>query len=79
MTHVVLKLNAAEKDTQDQVYADTKMDLKEFLDRCLDKPASFKLADPMGGHQSEVTLQAKYIPVDIAIEPRESVNSACSA
>jgi len=46
MTQVVLKLNAAEKDTLDQVYADTKMDLKEFLERCLVRaPTQWPIAD----------------------------------
>jgi hypothetical protein len=31
-THVLLKLNSAEKDTQDEVYADMRIDLRSFLE-----------------------------------------------
>ena len=35
MTQVILKLNAAEKDTRDEVFAEVKMDARDFLERFL--------------------------------------------
>lgn len=40
-----------------------------------DKAATFVLTDGMGGNRNTVVISAKYIPVDITLEPRESVNS----
>jgi len=40
-----------------------------------DKPAEFVLTDDMGGHKSTVTISAKYVPVPITLEMRETVNS----
>jgi len=40
-----------------------------------DKPTEFCLTDNRGLSKSYITVCAKYIPVEITIEPRESVNS----
>lgn len=47
----------------------------ELNRRSQDQPASFTLTDEFGGNVNTVTIACKYIPVDIKIEPRESVNS----
>lgn len=47
-----------------------------FLEACLDKPSTFTLTDSNGGSRSTVTIAAKYIPIDMQIEPRESINNS---
>ncbi|MBW0500252.1 hypothetical protein O181_039967 [Austropuccinia psidii MF-1] len=74
----VLKLNVAEKDTREEVYAEYTSGLKPFLDDCLEGPHEFVLEDLEGGHQSMVSIQCHYIPIPITLEPRESINSQWS-
>jgi hypothetical protein len=51
--------------------------MNQFLEQCLDRPATFTLNPTDGsGTRSTVLIQAKYIPVDMQILPRESINSA---
>lgn len=40
-----------------------------------DKPAEFMLTNENGGNRSTVTISAKYVPVPIKLEMRETVNS----
>ena len=30
-----------------------------------------------GGERNQITLNARFVPVDIKLEPRESINSEC--
>ncbi|PLW09166.1 hypothetical protein PCASD_23053 [Puccinia coronata f. sp. avenae] len=71
----ILKLNVADKDTREEVYAEYTSDLKDFLNDCLDGPHDFLMQDLEGGHQSTVSIQCRYIPVPITLEPRESINN----
>ncbi|MBW0557662.1 hypothetical protein O181_097377 [Austropuccinia psidii MF-1] len=71
----VLKLNVAEKDTREEVYAEYTSGLKPFLDDCLEGPHEFVLEDLEGGHRSTVSIQCRYIPIPITLEPRESINN----
>ncbi|KAI8455528.1 C2 domain-containing protein [Phakopsora pachyrhizi] len=70
-----LKLNTAEKDTKEEVYAEYTSGLKPFLEECLDEPHEFVLEDLEGGNRSTVMIQCRYIPVPIILEPRESINN----
>ena len=38
-------------------------------------PTEFTLTDQDGRKESTVEIEARYIPVDITLEPRESINS----
>lgn len=49
-----------------------------FLETCLDKPSTFTLTDGNGGARNTVTIAAKYIPIDMQILPRESINNSGS-
>ncbi|KAH9818867.1 C2 domain-containing protein [Melampsora americana] len=71
----ILKLNSADKDTREEVYAQFSCSLKDFLDSCLEAPYDFVLEDLEGGHKSTVSIQCRYIPVPITLEPRESINN----
>ncbi|KAL8287656.1 hypothetical protein RQP46_003514 [Phenoliferia psychrophenolica] len=73
-SQIILKLNTAEKETREDIVASKTIDMNEFLEACLDKPTQFVLSD--GGARNVVTIAAKYIPVDITLEPRESVNNS---
>lgn len=74
-SQIILKLNTAEKDTREEIIASHTMDMNAFLEACLDKPATFVLTDAMGGNRNTIVITSKYIPVEITLEPRESVNS----
>ncbi|WAQ89720.1 hypothetical protein PtA15_11A411 [Puccinia triticina] len=71
----ILKLNVADKDTREEVYAEYTSDLKDFLNDCLDGPHEFVLQDLEGGNRSTISIQCRYIPVPITLEPRESINN----
>ncbi|KAF8525146.1 tricalbin [Hysterangium stoloniferum] len=73
--HVWLKLNGANDDEKEDVIAEFKMDVKPFLEQCLDGPKKFTLCDKDGRNESTIEVEAKYVPVNITLEPRESVNN----
>ncbi|TNY17332.1 C2 domain-containing protein [Rhodotorula diobovata] len=76
-SRIILKLNDSEKDTREDIVASIEVDLNEFLEKTLDKPATFTLLSPEpGGPRSTVTIMSKYVPVDMQILPRESVNNS---
>lgn len=41
-----------------------------------DEPATFTLKNEDGENTSTVELQARYVPVEVTLDPRESINSA---
>ncbi|GJN90164.1 hypothetical protein Rhopal_003163-T1 [Rhodotorula paludigena] len=76
-SQIILKLNDSDKDTREDIVAAVTIDLNEFLEQTLDKPATFTLVSPEpGGPRSTVTIMSKYIPIDMQILPRESVNNS---
>ncbi|GAA6043375.1 hypothetical protein JCM8097_005289 [Rhodosporidiobolus ruineniae] len=76
-SQIHLALNTAEKDTKTDIIAQTSLDTTRFLDQCLDRPATFTLAATDGsGARSTVQVMAKYIPLEMEILPRESINNS---
>ncbi|KAM0786716.1 hypothetical protein ACM66B_002158 [Microbotryomycetes sp. NB124-2] len=74
-SRIIFKLNEAEKETREDILSSLTMDVDAFLEACLDKPATFTMTDPAGGSRSTITVMAKYIPIHMEIEPRESINN----
>ncbi|GAA5974459.1 hypothetical protein JCM11641_003227 [Rhodosporidiobolus odoratus] len=76
-SQIHLALNTAEKDTRSDIIAQTSIDMNQFLEQALDRPATFSLPATDGsGARSTVQIMAKYIPVDMQILPRESINNS---
>lgn len=62
--------------TDDQsVFAEFQGNTKDVMERCLDKVGELTLASDAGTGQSTVQLTCKYIPLDVHLEPVESVNN----
>lgn len=75
-SRVWLRLNEADEGDKDDVIAEWKGDAKAFLERTLDGAAEYSLVDPNDEDKvSVVKLEARYLPVPIKLEARESVNS----
>lgn len=94
-SRMMLKLNTAEKETVDEVYAETGIELADFLERALvgfnplrcqvlpsepfcliqDSSVELTLTGARGENKSTVKLAAKFIPIHMNLEPRESVNN----
>ncbi|KDE05686.1 hypothetical protein MVLG_03920 [Microbotryum lychnidis-dioicae p1A1 Lamole] len=74
-SNMILKLNAAEKETREDIVASATIPVYQFLTSCLDKSFTFTLTDPNGGSRNTVTMAAKYIPINMVLEPRESINN----
>ena len=55
--------------------AEFKCDTKDFLEQCLRHPADFLLSQADGSNRSMIKMSARYVPVDIKLEPRESINN----
>lgn len=72
-SQIIFKLNMAEKETQEDMIGAAVMDMNEFLENTLDKRFTIPLTGSAG--RSTVVVSSKYIPVDIEIEPQESVNN----
>ncbi|GAA5874962.1 hypothetical protein JCM1840_007163 [Sporobolomyces johnsonii] len=75
-SQIIFRLNMAEKDTREDIIASATLDMNTFLEAALDKQATFTLTAPDGGARSTVVIAAKYIPVEMEILPRESINNS---
>ncbi|KAF8530946.1 tricalbin [Gautieria morchelliformis] len=72
---VCLRLNENDDSEKEDIVAECRLDAKAFLERTLDGPTKFTLQDEDEKNESIVELAAKYIPVPISLEPRESINN----
>ncbi|GAA5961362.1 hypothetical protein JCM21900_006679 [Sporobolomyces salmonicolor] len=75
-SQIIFRLNMAEKDTREEIIASATVDMNTFLEAALDKPATFTLTAPDGSARSTVVIAAKYVPVEMEILPRESINNS---
>ncbi|KAH7883879.1 C2 domain-containing protein [Phlebopus sp. FC_14] len=71
---VWLRLNENSEGDRDDIIAEWKGDAKPFLEATLDRRSSFALMDEEG-RTSTVELEARYVPVPVKLEPRESINN----
>ncbi|KZO90442.1 hypothetical protein CALVIDRAFT_542695 [Calocera viscosa TUFC12733] len=74
-SQVWLRLNEHEEGEKEELVAELRMDSKKFLEMTLDKSATFTLTHDGGSNKSTVEIRTRYIPVDVVLEPRESVNN----
>ncbi|KZT58286.1 tricalbin [Calocera cornea HHB12733] len=74
-SQVWLRLNEHEEGDKEEIVAELRMDSKKFLEMTLDKPSTFTLTRDGGSNKSMVEVRTRYIPVDVVLEPRESVNN----
>ncbi|KAI5124397.1 hypothetical protein M0805_008282 [Coniferiporia weirii] len=72
---VWLRLNENEEGEKDDVISEFKCDARLFLEQTLSGPAKFTLTDQDGGKPSTVEIETRYVPIDITLEPRESINN----
>lgn len=73
--NVWLRLNEDEEGLKEDIIGELKMKATDFIGQCLDKEADFVLTHRNGGQPSRLKLMAKYIPVPVVLEPRESMNN----
>jgi Ca2+-dependent lipid-binding protein len=74
-SRIWFRLNAADDSAKEDIVAEFRCDTKEFLELCLGSPQEFLLSQADGSNRSVVKISARYVPVDIVLEPRESINS----
>ena len=72
---VWLRLNENDEGERDDIIAEWKGDAKPFLEATLDHRTSFTLTNESGEHTSTVELEARYVPVPVTLEARESINN----
>jgi len=72
---VWLRLNEAPEGDKDNVVAQWKGDAKLFLQATLNGPHTYELEDDEGKSNSTVVVEARYIPVPVTLEPKETVNN----
>ena len=72
---VWLRLNKNDEGEKDDIVSEFKGDAKTFLEQAMSGPTKFTLADEDERRTSVVEIEARYVPVDIKLEPRESINS----
>ncbi|KAK0233307.1 C2 domain-containing protein [Armillaria fumosa] len=72
---VWLRLNDADEGDKDDIIAQYKGDAKAFLQSTLNGPQTFTLRDESEKDVSVVTIEARYVPVPVKLEPRESINN----
>ncbi|ORX40969.1 C2 domain-containing protein [Kockovaella imperatae] len=74
-SRIWLRINAGDDSSNEEIVAEFKCDTKSFLEKCMKKSCDFLLSQADGSNRSMITLSARYIPVDIKLEPRESINN----
>ncbi|OXB34399.1 transmembrane protein [Cryptococcus neoformans] len=74
-SRVWLRINAADENSKEDVVAEFKCETKDFLERCINAPYDFVLTEPDGSNRSTVQIAARFVPVDIVLQPRESINN----
>ncbi|KAK2462016.1 hypothetical protein APHAL10511_006479 [Amanita phalloides] len=74
---VWLRLNEADEGEKDDVIGVWKGEAKSFLKSTLAAPQTFTLQDPNDENKqvASVTVEARYAPVPVVLEPRETVNN----
>ena len=74
-SQVHLFLDAANEEGEDRVVAQWSGGIKEFLRDTLHGPKEYTLTDNNGRESSTIMIEARYIPVPVVLEPRESVSN----
>ncbi|KAL5495683.1 TCB2 [Sanghuangporus weigelae] len=72
---VWLRLNENDEGDKDDIIAEYKGEVRTFLDQTLSGPATFTLTSDEEKKSSVVEIETRYVPVDITLEPRESINN----
>lgn len=72
-----LRLNEADEGNKDDIVAQWRGDAKAFLQSTLNGPHTFELVDEDDRNRSTITVESRYVPVPVKLEPRESINSMC--
>ncbi|KAJ8084377.1 Tricalbin-2 [Marasmius tenuissimus] len=72
---VWLRLNEADEGEKDNIVAEWRGDAKAFLQATLEGPRTYELQDGDEKNTSTVTIETRYVPVPVKLEPRESVNN----
>lgn len=72
---VWLRLNDADEGEKDNIVAEWRGDAKAFLQATLEGSRSYELQDSDEKNTSTVTIETRYVPVPVKLEPRESVNN----
>ncbi|CAE6457960.1 unnamed protein product [Rhizoctonia solani] len=72
---VWLRLNENDEGEKEDIIAEFKLDAKQFLEEALAGPTTFNLSGQDGKNASTIRIQAKYVPVEIKLDPRESINN----
>ena len=70
-----LLLRISMEGEKDDIVSEFKGDAKTFLEQAMSGPTKFTLTDEDERRTSVVEIEARYVPVDIKLEPRESINS----
>ncbi|KAI0318989.1 tricalbin [Amylostereum chailletii] len=72
---VWLRLNEADVGDKDDILGEWKGDAKAFLEQTLSGSSRFTLLDEDEKVTGTVDIEARYVPVPVVLEPRESVNN----
>jgi Ca2+-dependent lipid-binding protein len=75
-SRILFKLNEADKESNEDVIAEAQFDMDDFMEMALDKKTEITLRSTRGNERNTIQLTAQYIPVEIKLEARESVNSS---
>ncbi|KAF5356241.1 hypothetical protein D9756_004179 [Leucocoprinus leucothites] len=72
-SQVWFRLNEADEGSKDDIIGEWKGDAKSFLEKAIESPQTITLTDD--DTTSTVTVEARYIPVPIKLEARETVSN----
>ncbi|KIL59013.1 hypothetical protein M378DRAFT_85652 [Amanita muscaria Koide BX008] len=74
---VCMRLNEGDDGNKDEIIGIWKQDAKSFLEKASTAPQSFTLYDPKNDRKAvaHVIIEARYVPVPVKLEPRESITN----
>ncbi|KAJ9102440.1 hypothetical protein QFC21_002840 [Naganishia friedmannii] len=74
-SQITFQLNSAEENTKEEVRASVSYTTRQLVEKTLDCPTTIDLRPSEGGESSRIEICCKYVPVNITLEPRESINN----
>ena len=74
-SRIWLRINADDDEGDEDIVAEFKCDTREFLERCMQGPQDFTLSLADGSNRTTIRMAARYVPVQIQLEQRETINN----
>ncbi|KAI5453154.1 Tricalbin-2 [Naganishia albida] len=74
-SQITFRMNDADETEKDEVDSSVLFQTKDLIEMCLDRPRIIEMRSRSGAESSKILVACKYIPLDMVLDLRESVNN----